>query len=279
MVRSHRVVHQAAWWPSAPIFGVCHETWPTHGRVPDRPHRRVFVTQSPFKAPMLARRRRDFSVLIQPAEARPRPVARERTRRLPFGDPVRQFHRLMIAVVKARGGAGEIEGEQASFVGGQHGSLRIGAPERAYRANASDMDVLVEFGDGLPILSRESNRAALPRRDLSRRCRLSGYPRHSRISAPARAAACRTCTEFAVHGTTISLRHREGSPHRHRTKDITVAIRVVPIAVPGPLAASSCLSVFSNPVRSRKAGAMHGGPRAGCTSPRPAETGWGTECS
>ena len=137
--------------PSEPLCGPV---------VPDRPHRRVFATQSPFKAPKLARRRRDFSVLIQPAVARPPPVARERTRGLPFGDPGRQLHRLTIAVVKARGGVGEIEGEQASFVGGQHGSLRIGAPERAYRATASDMDVLVEFGDGLPILSRESNRAA-----------------------------------------------------------------------------------------------------------------------
>ena len=247
--------------------------------VPDRPHRRVFVTQSPFKAPKLARRRRDFSVLIQSAVARPPPVARERTGGLPFGDPVRQLLRRTIAVVKTRGGVGEIEGEQASFVGGQHGSLRIEVPGRAYRANASDMDVLVEFGDGLSISEPgiESRRCpgVIVRVDTA--CQAT--PLHLRISAPARAAACRTCTEFAVHGTTISLRHRERSPYWRRTNNITVAIRVVPIAALNPSAASSCLSAFSSLVQSRKAAAMHVAPRAGCTSRRPEETGWGTKCS
>ena len=63
---------------------------------------------------------------------------------LPVSDPFGERRSLPVPVVKTCHGIREVAGEEVSFVGGQHRSLRIWCMERGYRAATSDPDVSVD---------------------------------------------------------------------------------------------------------------------------------------
>ena len=108
--------------------------------------RLALVAQDFVQAAQALRGHPLVGVQLRPAPAEAPPRASESDSVLSLGHPLRERRGLMVAVVQNRGGVDEVDGEQTSFVGGQHGSLRNCGAERGYRAGASNS---VVFSDCL----------------------------------------------------------------------------------------------------------------------------------
>ena len=85
-----------------------------------------------------------LGVQLRAVQTGPLPPATARDPVLPVRDPFGERRSLPVSVVKARSGMRKVAGEQVSFVGRQHDSLRIWSVERGYRVAPSDSDVSID---------------------------------------------------------------------------------------------------------------------------------------
>ena len=172
---------------------------PPRGPVEARPPRlRILLAESRLEAEQFPLGHPLFGVRVRLAQAGSPPPGAERHAVVPVGYPARELRRLPVLVVETRGGVGEVEGDEAFFMGGQHFSLPVNVMEsygraglqfwrstlstltlqRAYGTDASDPVVCLNAAPappgparGAPPVSRRRPRSRVRILPLSPKCR------------------------------------------------------------------------------------------------------------